>query len=133
MSEQEQIRADLQRLNTVLDATRVEWAKLAERVALLEKQMHDTMLEILRGLKGTDDGTRQGLYDQMRSTVSERARLGSRITETQLQVTALAAKVADHETDRQQVIGGGRAIWFMISGAAAIGGFAGWLVSMSGK
>lgn len=129
MTEPEQIRADLLRLTTDLTTARMDWAKLAERVALLEKQQHDTLLEILKGLKGTDDGARQGLYDQMRTTVSDMTRLGARITETNLQVTALAAKVADHETDRQRAIGGGKAVWFLISGAGAIGALLGWLIS----
>lgn len=133
MTEQEQIRADLLRLTTDLTAARMDWAKLAERVGLLEKQQHDTLLEILKGLKGTDDGARQGLYDQMRSTVSDMARLGARITEMQLQVTALAAKVSDHETDRQRVIGGGKAVWLLISGAGALGAFVGWLISTGSK
>ncbi len=133
MSEQEQNRSDIQRLNAALDGSRIEWAKLAERIALLEKQMHDTMLEVLRGLKGPDDGTGQGLYEQMRASMGEISRLGARLTDIQLQVNALAAKVTDHETDRQQVIGGGRAVWFIISGAATIGAFIGWLLSVGSK
>ena len=108
-----------------LDQVKAELLRLSDRVTHLEVQMRSTMLEILKGLKGPDDGTRQGLYDQMRSVMADVARI-------QLQMNSIAASLSEHEKDRQRVIGGGKTLWFIVSGSAGIGALLGWLLSSGG-
>lgn len=107
-----------------LEHCKSELVQLRERVDKIEESIASTLLNVLQGLKGSDDGKDGGLYEKVRKLHEEQAALRSVIVKMETTVAAL-------EASKQQVTGGAKTIEWLISGGA--GGLIGWLASMGSK
>lgn len=107
-----------------IEQVRGELMLLRERMDKVEESISDTLINVLQGLKGSDDGKDGGLYEKVRNLREEQATLRA-------SVVRLEATVAQLEAGKEQVKGGAKTIEFLLSGGA--GGLLGWLLSMAAK
>lgn len=82
-------------------------AGLDGRVEQVERQLAQTLLSVLKGLKGSDDGKDDGLYESVRKLRSEQSLLHAKIEST-------ASMVALHEKTHNEVAGGARALHIIV-------------------
>jgi len=101
-----------------------ELTQLRERMDKVEQSISDTLINVLKGLKGSDDGKDVGLYDKVRRLHDEQTKLRANIGKLEI-------SVAQIEASKEQVKGGAATIKFLLSGGA--GGLLAWLASMAAK
>ena len=100
-----------------------ELASQRERISQMEEQVANTLLAVLQGLKGSDDGKGEGLYESVRKLQNELHKL-------HLRVEAIAATVGQHESDKNQVIGGSKAAHLIVVLGS---GLLAWLITRYSK
>lgn len=93
------------------------------RVEQLERQFSQTLMAVVKGLKGSDDGSTDGLYESVRKLRAEQASLHAK-------VSAVESTVGQHERDKNQVIGGGKATHLIVILGS---GLLAWLITRFGK
>lgn len=98
-------------------ATRVE--VLEQQNGELQQQYDETLLKILSGLNGSTDGSKGGLYENVRALQSEVKSLTAHVAE-------LMKTVAEQEKTRQQLVGA-------YAACAGIGGVVGFIASLLSK
>jgi len=91
------------------------------RIANLEGQFQTTLLSVLKGLKGSDDGSGDGLYERVRSINQMQMTLLNRLA-------AVEKLVGEHDMDKKAVILSGRTLWFAVT---LVAGLVAWLVSLA--
>lgn len=110
---------------------RHEIAQLSTRVASLENQYQTTLLSVLKGLKGSDDGDGLGLYERVRSISTMQQALMARFetweSNATARIVALEKAYAEHAAEKQAVIFSGKALWFVV---VAVSGMIAFLVSL---
>jgi hypothetical protein len=100
MNTEEHIHAEIAHVKASL-------AGLDGRVEQVEGQLANTLLAVLKGLKGSDDGTTDGLYEGVRKLRVEQSAMHQRIE-------GLATTVAQHEKDKNEVVGGARTLHLLV-------------------
>lgn len=107
-----------------IEQIRGELVLLRERMDRVEESISDTLIKVLQGLKGSDDGKDGGLYEKVRKLHEEQASLRGSVIKLELAVAQL-------EAGKEQVKGGAKTIEFLLSGGA--GGLLAWFASMAAK
>lgn len=108
-------------MNSEFEQMKVDLAALDLRLAQAERQLTTTLLNIMQGLKGSDDGKDGGLYENVRKLGVEQAALRTRLD-------LMASTVNQHEQDKQQIVGGTKTLYAAV---VAISGLVSYLVSLA--
>jgi len=120
MDAEHELREKLAAAESKLASAMSDLTAMDARLTRVEDDYQKTLMAVLKGLKGGDDGTSEGLYENVRRLRVEQASLHEKVAALHKTVSELNDTVDVHEKDKQRVIGGGYALWLTVSAVSAL-------------